>query len=208
MNNKKVLLLGAFLEALELVERTKFNIIGIIDKDCEKQSIQGHPVLGDDNWLLNQESNHYKKCPLVIPFDDGFLKEKLFNSYSESGYTFQTIKGGEVSPNAKLDQGCFLQSRTSISANCSVGKCVKLNTGSTIMHDCVINDFVTFAPHALALGYVHVGKGTFVGANATILPNCKIGENVIIGAGAVVNKDIPSGQTVIGIPAKPINISN
>ena len=32
----------------------------------------------------------------------------------------------------------------------------------------------------------------------------KIGDNVVIAAGAVVNKDIPSGSVAAGVPAKVI----
>ena len=37
---------------------------------------------------------------------------------------------------------------------------------------------------------------------ATILKGVNIGDGAIIAAGAVVNKDVPSGALVGGIPAK------
>lgn len=46
-----------------------------------------------------------------------------------------------------------------------------------------------------------IGNRVFIGANACLLGNIKIGDNVIIGAGAVVTKDVPSGHRVIGNPA-------
>ncbi|GIS23019.1 MAG: hypothetical protein CM15mP123_09210 [Gammaproteobacteria bacterium] len=41
-----------------------------------------------------------------------------------------------------------------------------------------------------------------IGANSTILPGIKIGENVTIGAGSVVTKDVPKNSLVFGNPAK------
>jgi len=41
-----------------------------------------------------------------------------------------------------------------------------------------------------------------VGAGAKILGPISIGEHVVIGANAVVLKDVPSGCTAIGIPAR------
>jgi serine acetyltransferase len=38
-----------------------------------------------------------------------------------------------------------------------------------------------------------------------VLGGIKLGDNVFVGAGAVVVKDVPSGCTVVGIPAKPVN---
>lgn len=44
----------------------------------------------------------------------------------------------------------------------------------------------------------------FIGSNTTILSNVTIGSNVIIAAGSLVNKDIPDGKIVAGVPAKVI----
>jgi acetyltransferase-like isoleucine patch superfamily enzyme len=45
---------------------------------------------------------------------------------------------------------------------------------------------------------------SFIGSNATLLPNICIGNNVTIGAGSVVTKNIPDNCLVMGIPAKVI----
>ena len=41
-----------------------------------------------------------------------------------------------------------------------------------------------------------------VGVGASLLPGVTIGEGATVGAGAVVTKDVLSGSTVIGAPAK------
>lgn len=48
----------------------------------------------------------------------------------------------------------------------------------------------------------------FIGANTTILTNVTIGSNVIIAAGSLVNKDVPDGKIVAGVPAKVIGEVN
>lgn len=49
---------------------------------------------------------------------------------------------------------------------------------------------------------IRIGRGCYIGANATILANVTIGDNCIIGAGAVVTKDVPSGSFAAGVPAR------
>ena len=51
-----------------------------------------------------------------------------------------------------------------------------------------------------------IGKGVWIGSNATILGPCKIGNHSVIAAGSVVvsGSNIPIGTVVAGIPAKPI----
>ncbi|MFT5116505.1 MAG: serine O-acetyltransferase [Kiritimatiellia bacterium] len=43
-----------------------------------------------------------------------------------------------------------------------------------------------------------------IGAGAKILGPLTLGDHVRVGANAVVTKDVGSGKTVVGIPAKPI----
>jgi len=51
-------------------------------------------------------------------------------------------------------------------------------------------------------GKVQIGKRVMIGANCTILPGIKIGDNASISAMTLVNRDIPSGQKWGGIPAR------
>mgnify|MGYP002520574860 CR=1 FL=1 len=53
-------------------------------------------------------------------------------------------------------------------------------------------------------GETIIGKRCFIGSNAIIMCNVKIGDEVIVGAGAVVTKDVPSNCIVAGNPAKII----
>lgn len=47
-----------------------------------------------------------------------------------------------------------------------------------------------------------IGARAWIGANAVLLPGIRIGEEAVVGAGAVVTKDVASGATVVGIPAR------
>jgi acetyltransferase-like isoleucine patch superfamily enzyme len=52
---------------------------------------------------------------------------------------------------------------------------------------------------------VSIGKYSWIGANAVILPGVTLGDFTIVGAGAVVTKSFPEGHCVIaGNPAKKI----
>lgn len=44
------------------------------------------------------------------------------------------------------------------------------------------------------IGCIEIGNNVFIGADAKILYNDKVGDNVIIAAGALVNKDVPSNS--------------
>jgi maltose O-acetyltransferase len=50
---------------------------------------------------------------------------------------------------------------------------------------------------------VRIGIDVWIGGGAIILPGITIGDGAVIGAGSVVTRDVATGQTVMGNPARP-----
>ena len=76
-------------------------------------------------------------------------------------------------------------------------------------HDCIIGDYVTFAPGVRCNGNVVIGDHAYVGAGAIIKQGSQgkhmlIGEGAVVGMGAIVTKDVPPYTTVVGTPARPL----
>lgn len=49
---------------------------------------------------------------------------------------------------------------------------------------------------------VSIGEGSYIGINAVIVGNVKIGNHCVIGANSVVTKDVPDYCVAVGSPAK------
>lgn len=50
---------------------------------------------------------------------------------------------------------------------------------------------------------IKIGNNVHIGVNAVIMPGVAIGGNCVVGCGAVVTKNIPSGE-IWGVPARCI----
>ena len=51
---------------------------------------------------------------------------------------------------------------------------------------------------------IHIKKGAWIGAGASILPGVTIGKYAIVGAGAIVTKDVGDYEVAVGVPAKTV----
>jgi acetyltransferase-like isoleucine patch superfamily enzyme len=87
-------------------------------------------------------------------------------------------------------------------SNIKVGRCFHANLYSYVEHDCVIGDFVTFAPGVHCNGNVRIGDYAYIGSGAIIKQGLTIGRGATVGMGAIVTKDVPEGVTVVGNPAR------
>lgn len=83
----------------------------------------------------------------------------------------------------------------------------------TIGSDCVIADgvFVGSSDHdrddrhqVHGSGAITIGDRVFLGQRSVVLGGVTIGDGATVGAHAVVTRDVAPGQTVVGIPARPV----
>jgi len=197
-----IIIVGAFHEIIELAEKNKVKVLGLID-NLRVGYYYNYSVLGTDNDI-SKIFNQYKSVPLVITPDNPTLREKLYKKYKKQGFKFACLVSNNaiLSMSSSVGQGTIIQDGVNVSSEVTVGQFVKLNTYCNIMHNVIVGDFTTVAPNAVILGNVKIGKSCYIGANATLLPNIEICDKSIIGAGSVVIKNISSPGKYVGSPAR------
>ena len=103
-----------------------------------------------------------------------------------------------------------------ICCSCIIGRGADFGPGFVLIHSqgVVINGQVrggshVYLEHQVTIGADRwkspvLGDDVYVGAGAKIIGPVTVGDGVRVGANAVVVHDVPSGATVVGIPAKVV----
>lgn len=104
------------------------------------------------------------------------------------------ITGIEIHPGATIGRRVFIDH----------GMGVVIGETAIISDDCTMYHGVTLGGTSWNKGKRHptLEKGVVIGAGAKVLGPITIGEGAKIGSNAVVVKDVPSGATAVGIPAR------
>lgn len=132
------------------------------------------------------------------------VDQKLYNPH----ISFPTLIHPSVimgsSKYVSIGEGVIICAGTIITTNITIGRHVVLNLACTVGHETTIGDYSAFMPTCNISGEVTIGECTFWGTGAKVINRCRVGDHVTIGAGAVVVRDLPSGVTAVGVPAKVI----
>jgi len=106
-----------------------------------------------------------------------------------------------VSETGRLEAGVFVGPGAVIHTRAHVREHAIINTGAIVEHECDVGANTHVAPGAVLGGACTVGDDTLIGLGARVLPGVRIGTRCVVGAGAVVIRDVPDGQMVVGVPA-------
>lgn len=131
----------------------------------------------------------------------------------------------------RIGHGSIIEDFTTINngvGHVAIGSKTIIGLGSVVIGPAFIGDDVMLAQNVVISGLNHnyenifkpiseqgvetkntaIQSGSWIGANAVIVPGVKVGRNSIVAAGSVVTKDVPDFCIVAGNPAKVVKTYN
>jgi len=198
---KQALKDGSFSEEVFFIDDDPGNL-GTLNK---------HKVISFETFMALDCEERY----LTIAIANSQIRKKLTDKCSQSGIKFLNVRAENVVQldEVSIEEGFILSPFVTLTSNIQIGKSFHANIYSYVAHDCVIGDYVTFAPAVKCNGNIKIEDHVYIGTGAIIKqgkPNKPliIGKGAVIGAGAVVTKNVPAGMTVFGNPAVELTKEN
>ncbi len=172
----------------------KWKLVGFLDDDEKKDA------LGDKTWL---SKNNPKDYYFHVAIGNPKAKKEVVEYLDSFGVKYANIVHPSViMPEIKLGNGCYIGAGNILTVGVELRDHVIINLGCTIGHKTSIGKYSCINPGCNISGGTTIEEGVYVGTNAVILQNRKIGKYSIIGASAMVNKDVLSYSKVMGVPAR------
>lgn len=130
---------------------------------------------------------------------NSLLKELFGDNLGENSQIMAPIAGAAFD-HMKIGNNVFINSNSLLMAR----------GGITIEDDVMFaanvqllsNNHDEYDRQVLTCKPIHIKKGAWIGAGASILPGVTIGKYAIVGAGAIVTKDVGDYEVAVGVPAK------
>jgi sugar O-acyltransferase (sialic acid O-acetyltransferase NeuD family) len=109
-----------------------------------------------------------------------------------------------VGPGVELGEGVVIQPGSVLVCDLAVGEFTTVGACSSLSHDARAGAYNFFSPGLRLAGYGIVEDDCTTGLNTCILAHVTMHTGSTSGAGAVIIRDVAPGDTVVGVPARPL----
>jgi sugar O-acyltransferase (sialic acid O-acetyltransferase NeuD family) len=178
-----------------------FKVIGYLDDFISPMNNNfGYPpVLGDIESHQILENQVF-----ICSVSNVKRKLEITKRLTSKGANFINLihSTARVVETAKLGKGCIIGPFVSVGANANIGDFCLLQTGVIVGHDVEVGNNCRLDNYAILIAGVKIKQNTTIHSNSVVNANIVIEEGAIVGACSFVIRNVKSGSTVYGNPAK------
>ena len=197
---------GLAREVLGTVEAgDAFDVVGMLDDARPVGELHGGvAVLGTVETARRHPGARFLVCA-----GKGRTREALVGRLASAGIgadRFATL----VDPSVRVPSSCSVGAGSIVlagavlTADVTVGRHVVLMPHVTLTHDDDVDDFATLCAATTLGGGVHVGARAYLGMASSVRQGLEVGDDAVLGMGAVLTRDLPPGETWVGVPAREL----
>jgi sugar O-acyltransferase (sialic acid O-acetyltransferase NeuD family) len=185
------------------VLQTHADVVFIETVKTSGPMVNGYGVLSEAEFFNAPGAKQFN-----IAMSDSTMRQQIAERFVRLGAEPIELRSADtvIYDHNVIAEGAIFCSGSIITSDAKIGRYFHSNLQSYIAHDCLIGDFVTFAPRVACNGNVIIEDHAYIGTGAVIRQGLHIGRGATVGMGAVVTKDVPAGQTWVGNPARVLSL--
>ncbi|MEC2054495.1 acetyltransferase [Peribacillus psychrosaccharolyticus] len=184
------------------LKMNKWKSVAFLDDNENIESTMGIEVIGKSSEAVK----YLKNSDIFVGVGNNNIREKIQRKLEAEGASIPIIihPTSVIGNQVELSSGIVVMAGAVINCCSKIGKGCIINTGATIDHDNIIEEFVHISPGTHLAGTVRIGKSSWLGIGSIVNNNINITSNCKIGSGTVVVKNITEAGTYIGVPARRV----
>jgi sugar O-acyltransferase (sialic acid O-acetyltransferase NeuD family) len=174
------------------------------NSDLWGTTLDGAPVVGG-----LAEVKQHEGFEVVVCAGRGGTRQALVARLTELGvqpHRYGRVRhpSVDIPRNCRVGRGSILLAHVTLTAAATVGRHVVVMPNVTITHDDDIDDFATLDAGVALGGGVRIGTGAYLGIGSSVGRSLTVGAGATLGMGSVLLRDLPAGQTWVGVPARGV----
>lgn len=136
----------------------------------------------------------------------GTSRRSCMERILERGGEFITLihPTSRIGTNVHIGKGCYIGAFTTVAADARVDDYNFIQSHVIIGHDVRIGKWNRIDSYVMCVGGIVIGEGCMIHTAAVINHEVSVGDGAHVGACSFVLKDVESGSTVFGNPARRI----